>query len=481
MVRTRFAPSPTGFMHLGNLRTGLYTYLYARKMGGTFILRIEDTDQERQVEGATEAIYTGLRLAGITWDEGPDVGGPVGPYIQSERRKLYAQYAFELVEKGGAYVCFCTNDELEERRSACEAQGQTFKYDKKCLHLDKEEVARRMADEPFVIRQNTPTQGMASFDDAIFGHIEVPCDTLDDMVLLKSDGLPTYNFANVVDDHLMGITHVLRGSEYLSSTPKYNLLYEHFGWQKPEYVHLPLILADGGARKLSKRKGDPSFEDLLDQGYLPQAVVNYIALLGWSPGDDREFFTLQELCQAFSLRGLSKSPSVFDGEKLRWFNANYIRHLSPEAYANAALPYLQNTAFAALSCDKQALLLELFQPRTEILPDVLRLMAPFEEMVEDFPLELYENKKMKTDAVVAKTALAIAQNVLQNNSFERQSLHDELIAAAAAASLKNGQLLWPLRVALSGRESTAGGAMELCFVLGKEETLRRLGLSMARF
>ena len=363
-VRTRFAPSPTGYMHLGNLRTALYTYLFARRNGGKFILRIEDTDQEREVPGAVELIYKSLATAGLTHDEGPDVGGPCGPYVQSERRDLYLPWAKKLVESGHAYYCFCTKERLDEARAEAERRGETFKYDKHCLHMPKEEVQRRLdAGEPYVIRQNVPTEGKAGFDDVIYGHVEVDCDTLDDSVLIKADGLPTYNFANVIDDHLMGITHVMRGNEYLSSAPKYNLLYEAFGWEPPKYVHLTPVMANA-QRKLSKRKGDPSFEDLLNEGYLTEAIINYLALLGWSPRGEREFYTLKELEQVFDLEGLSKSPSIFDTVKLNWFNAEYIRKLTPEEYLERATPWL-NRALDPAKFDYKRLG-ELLQSRTEV-------------------------------------------------------------------------------------------------------------------
>ena len=376
-VRTRFAPSPTGYLHLGGLRTALYTYLFAKKNGGKFILRIEDTDQEREVPGAVDLIYQSLRAAGLDYDEGPDVGGDYGPYIQTQRRDIYPKYAWELVEKGGAYPCFCTKEEIDAARKAAEAKGETYKYDKRCMHIPLEEAKRRIAaGEPYVIRQNVPTTGKASFDDILYGHVEVDCDTLDDNVLIKADGLPTYNFANVVDDHLMRITHVMRGTEYLSSAPKYNLLYEAFGWTPPIYVHLPVVMKDA-SRKLSKRYGDPSFEDLLAMGYLKDAIINFIALLGWSPKDtDNEFFTLDELVKAFDEHGLNKSPSIFDMNKLTWFNAEYMRRLPFEEYYEKALPWLTRV----LPADRFDLrrLAELLQGRTEVLsrlPEMVDFLA----------------------------------------------------------------------------------------------------------
>ena len=340
-VRTRFAPSPTGYLHLGGLRTALYTYLFARRNGGKFVLRIEDTDQEREVPGAVDLIYQSMHLAGLSYDEGPDVGGPYGPYIQSQRKEIYREYAWKLVELGAAYPCFCTKERLDEARKAAEARGETFKYDKHCLAIPLSEAKERIAaGEPYVIRQNVPTSGKCGFDDALFGHIEVDCATLDDNVLLKADGMPTYNFANVVDDHLMHITHVMRGTEYLSSAPKYDLLYDAFGWEKPVYVHLPVVMKDQ-TRKLSKRYGDPSFEDLLRQGYLRDAIINFIALLGWSPRNDREFFTLSELEEVFDLEGLNKSPAIFDVNKLTWMNGEYVRKLPFETYYELAMPWFE--------------------------------------------------------------------------------------------------------------------------------------------
>ena len=474
-VRTRFAPSPTGYMHLGNLRTALYTYLFARRNGGKFILRIEDTDQEREVPGAVELIYKSLATAGLTHDEGPDVGGPCGPYVQSERRDLYLPYAKQLVESGHAYYCFCTKERLDEARAEAERRGETFKYDKHCLHLSKEEIQRRLdAGEPYVIRQNVPTEGKAGFDDVIYGHVEVDCDTLDDSVLIKADGLPTYNFANVVDDHLMGITHVMRGNEYLSSAPKYNLLYEAFGWEPPKYVHLTPVMANA-QRKLSKRKGDPSFEDLLNQGYLTEAIINYLVLLGWSPRGEREFYTLKELEQVFDLEGLSKSPSIFDAVKLNWFNAEYIRKLAPEDYLERATPWL-NQVLDPQKFDYRRLG-ELLQSRTEVfnqLPEMVGFLAELPE----FSAELYVNKKQKSTLESSARALELVRPVLESISdWTEAELHDRVMAVIPDSGMKNGQVLWPLRIAISGRMSTPGGAFEIAYLLGKDETLRRVALA----
>ena len=477
MVRTRFAPSPTGYMHLGNLRTALYTYLYARRMGGTFILRIEDTDQEREVPGAVEKMYRSLEMAGLDHDEGPDVGGEYGPYIQTQRRHIYPKYAKELIERGGAYYCFCTKEHLDEARAAAEARGETYKYDKHCLHLPKEEVeARLAAGEPHVIRQNVPLSGQAGFDDALYGHVTVDCSTLDDNVLIKADGLPTYNFANVVDDHLMGITHVMRGSEYLSSAPKYNLLYEGFGWTPPIYVHLPVVMRDA-TRKLSKRYGDPSFEDLLDQGYLKEAIINFIALLGWSPRSEQEFFTIDELIEKFDLEGLNKAPSIFDTVKLRWFNAEYMRKTSPEAFEQMAAPWLAK-ALDPAKFDFHRLS-ELLHGRTEVLSDLPGMVGFLAEMPEFSP-ELYVHKKMKCDVEVAKTALTAMLPVVESVApWTEEARHEKLMAAIQESGMKNGQVLWPLRVAISGQASTPGGAIEIAYLLGREETLARLRRSIA--
>lgn len=472
MIRTRFAPSPTGYLHLGGLRTALYTYLFARKNGGKFILRIEDTDQEREVEGAVELIYKSLRQAGLYYDEGPDVGGDYGPYIQTERRDLYLPYAMQLVESGAAYPCFCTKEELQQRRDAATQKGEQWKYDKHCLTLSKEEALRRMqSGESCVIRQNIPLTGTASFDDALYGHVEAPCDTLDDNVLIKADGLPTYNFANVIDDHLMGITHVMRGTEYLSSTPKYNLLYGAFGWQAPTYIHLSPVMKDA-SRKLSKRYGDPSFEDLLAQGYVRDAVINFIALLGWSPGDEREFFTMDELVEAFDLKGLSKAPAIFNTEKLVWFNHEYITRMPFEEYLEMAAPWFDK-ALAGKGIDYRRLA-ELMHTRTEVfdrVPDMVRFLAE----LPDYEVELYSHKKMKTDAEVALRVLKLARPALAAlTDFSEDAVKDVLMNLAAQNELKTGQMMWPVRIAISGLLSTPGGATEIAYLLGKEETLRRI-------
>ncbi len=477
-VRTRFAPSPTGYMHLGGMRTALYTYLFTRKYGGKFVLRIEDTDQARYVEGATEVIYRTLRDIGLTWDEGPDVGGAYGPYIQSARKDMYLPYAKQLVEQGKAYYCFCTNEALEARRAAAAERGETFKYDKHCLNIPREEAERRIAaGEPYVIRQNVPTSGEASFDDVIFGHIAVDCAELDDMILIKADGMPTYNFANVIDDHTMGITHVLRGSEYLSSTPKYNLLYEAFGWEKPVYIHLTNIMRDA-THKLSKRTGDAYYEDYIGKGYLMEAIRNYVALLGWNPGDEREFFTMDELIEAFSLEGLSKSPAIFDVNKLTWMNAEYIRRLSGEAFTQHALPYYEKAGVAHMD---RAVLARILQPRVETFAQIPEMVDFLARLDADYSVELFTNKKSKTNPDVARDVLcAVLPALSALPDWTEEAIHDLLIGMAAERGLKNGTLLWPVRIALAGKQVTPGGAIEIAVLLGREEALRRLALGLTK-
>ncbi len=471
-VRTRFAPSPTGFMHLGGVRTALYNYLYAKKMGGKFILRIEDTDQERFVEGATQVIYDTLKGCGMDWDEGPDVGGEYGPYVQSERKELYLPYAQQLVEKGAAYYCFCTKEEVEERRAAAEARGEVFKYDKHCLQLSREEVQAKLdAGLPYVIRLNCPTEGESTYDDVVFGHISFPNDTLDDMVLIKADGMPTYNFANVIDDHLMGITHVMRGMEYLSSTPKYNLLYNAFGWEIPQYVHLTTVMRDA-QHKLSKRDGDAYYSDFIEKGYLKEALINYLALVGWNPGDDREFFTMDELVEAFDIHRLNNSPGIFDVTKLTWMNAQYISRMDFEEYLKMATPWFDRV-LAGKNIDYRRLA-ELMQGRTEVfnrIPDMVSFLA---EMPE-YDNALYCHKKMKCDEAVARENITLMLPVLEGiQDWTEQNLHDTVMAAIAEAGKKNGAVLWPLRIAISGLANTPGGAFEIAYLLGRDETLRRL-------
>lgn len=477
-VRTRFAPSPTGYMHIGNLRSALYTWLYARHHGGRFILRIEDTDQNRYVEGATEVIYRTLKSIGMDWDEGPDVGGEYGPYVQSERKDMYLPYAQRLVEMGKAYYCFCTNEELDGRRKAAADRGETFKYDKHCLHLPKEEVERRLAaGEPYVIRQNVPEQGEASFDDAIYGHISVDCSELDDMILIKADGMPTYNFANVIDDHTMGITHVMRGMEYLSSTPKYNLLYDAFGWEKPVYIHMTSIMRDA-QHKLSKRDGDAYYEDFIAKGYLKEAIINYVALLGWNPGDDREFFTLDELIDAFDVSGMSKSPAIFDVAKLTWMNAEYIRRMSEAEFDAAAAPWYERSGIGHMD---KSLLRRILQPRLEIFSQMADITDFLVKMDEQFDLALFTNKKSKTNPEISASVLDMAIPELELlPSWDEESLHGCLIGMAEANGMKNGTLLWPVRIGMAGKAVTPGGAIEIACLLGREESLRRLKLSRDR-
>lgn len=477
-VRTRFAPSPTGYMHLGNLRSALYTFLFARHNGGKFILRIEDTDQARYVDGATDVIYRTLRDIGMDWDEGPDVGGNYGPYIQSERKDMYLPYAKQLVDAGKAYYCFCTKEELDARREAAAARGETFKYDKHCLHMPKEEIERRIAaGEPYVIRQNVPESGEASFDDIIYGHIAVDCAELDDMILIKADGMPTYNFANVIDDHTMGITHVMRGNEYLASTPKYNLLYDAFGWEKPVYIHMTPIMRDA-QHKLSKRDGDAYYEDFLAKGYLKEAIVNYVALLGWNPGDEREFFTMEELAEAFSVEGMSKSPAIFDVNKLTWMNAEYIRRLSPEEFTAHALPYYEQAGVAGMD---HAVLCRILQPRTEVFTQIPGMVDFLAKLDADYSIELFTNKKSKTNPEVAKTVLAQVIPALSAlPDWTEESIHTLLLGMAAEQGMKNGTLLWPVRIAMAGRQVTPGGAIEIAALLGREEALRRLSFGLAK-
>ena len=473
-VRTRFAPSPTGYMHVGNLRTALYTWLIARNAGGTFILRIEDTDQGRLVEGATDVIYRTLAECGLDHDEGPDVGGPVAPYIQSQRRDTYGKYAKLLAEKGHAYYCFCEKCESEEDSGDFERAADPCRD----LPLDQA-LARVEAGEPYVIRQKIPQEGSTTFHDAIFGDITVENKTLDDQVLLKRDGLPTYNFANVIDDHLMGITHVVRGSEYLSSAPKYDLLYRAFGWDVPVYVHCSPVMRDA-QNKMSKRHGDPSYEDLRAQGFLTEAILNYVALLGWSPRGDiaeQEVFSLQELAKAFDLAGMSKSPAIFDIEKLTHFNAIYLRAMTPEAFADAARPYIRQAVQREdISVDDIAALL---QARCEKLTDIPEKVDFFQALPE-YDAELFTNKKSKTNAEVSKAMLEAAIPALEAISdWTADAIHDTLIDLAAKLEVKNATLMWPVRIAAAGKLVTPGGAVEICHLLGKDETLRRLCLGLA--
>ena len=470
-VRTRFAPSPTGYMHVGNLRTALYTWCIARHFGGKFILRIEDTDQNRLVEDATAVIYKTLTDCGLDWDEGPDVGGPVAPYIQTERRDLYLPYAQLLVERGHAYYCFCEKSESEDDTGF-------ERSDDPCRTLSVEEVQRRLeAGMPYVIRQRIPHEGTTTFHDEIFGDITAPNKDLDDQVLIKRDGLPTYNFANVIDDHLMGITHVVRGSEYLSSSPKYNLLYEGFGWDIPKYVHCSPVMRDT-QNKMSKRHGDPSYEDLLEKGYLREAVVNYVALLGWSPRGEREIFNIRELADAFDLAGISKSPAVFDINKLTYFNSEYIRAMSPEEFAAVAEPYIrQAVKNSAIDPDAIAALLH---QRTEVLTDIPGKLGFFDAL-PDYDTDLYIHKKSKTDKTSSLEMLHAAFPVLEAiDIWNDESIHAALVELAEKLEVKNAKLMWPVRIAVTGTAVTPGGAVEICRILGKEETLRRMRDGMER-
>jgi glutamyl-tRNA synthetase, bacterial family len=477
-VRTRFAPSPTGYMHVGNLRTALYAYLMAKHYDGTFILRIEDTDQERQVEGAVDIIYNTLRETSLLWDEGPDIGGPVGPYVQSERMDIYKKYAEELIEKGHAYYCFCTKERLEEMNAIQKAAGKITKYDGHCRALTKEEIKAKIeAGETYVVRQRIPDKGIAGFDDIIFGHIEVDVTTLDDQVLLKADGMPTYNFANVVDDHLMEISHVMRGTEYLSSAPKYNLLYEAFGWEIPYYLHCPPVMRDA-THKLSKRHGDASYEDLISMGYLKEAVLNYIALLGWSPGGEREIFNVEELVEVFNEKNINKSPSIFDMNKLRFLNGEYIRKMTPEAFEEAIKPYVDPVVKASTA--DRTLLASVLQLRCEALGDI-PAQVDFIDELPDYDVEMYTHKKMKTDPETAKVALEAMLPVLESlEVFDKDTIHEALFALIEKMEVKNGYILWPLRVAVSGKEFTPGGGVELAAILGKEETIKRIKIALEK-
>ncbi len=477
-VRTRFAPSPTGYMHIGNLRTCLYEYLIARVNGGTFVLRIEDTDQERFVEGAMDAVFNTLEMTGIGYDEGPGKEGKCGPYIQSQRRKIYKRYAEKLVKMGKAYYCFCTKERLESLKADEETLGASLNYDRHCRNLSEEEIkANLAAKKPYVIRQKMPTEGTTTFTDLVYGDITVDNKTLDDQVLLKSDGLPTYNFANVVDDHLMGITHVVRGNEYLSSTPKYNLLYEAFGWKIPVYIHCPPIMKDAH-QKLSKRNGDASFMDLVEKGYLVDAILNYIALLGWSPRGNEEFFTLKELEKEFSLEGLSKSPAIFDIEKLKWMNGEYIRRLSPEEFRKTADKWLREGLGEALYANEAVVekVAALVQQRSVILSDIPDRIGFLKELPE-YGTAIYCHKKMKTDEAISLNALKLTAEYLKGyaGAWVSGDIYAGLCELASASGLKNSQILWPLRTALSGLDVSPGGATELAEILGKEETLRRIG------
>lgn len=472
-VRTRFAPSPTGFMHIGNLRTALYAYLFAKHNDGDFILRIEDTDQERYVEGAVDLIYSTLKKAGIEHDEGPDKDKGFGPYVQSERKPLYKEYAEKLVELGGAYYCFCSKERLD---SLADENG-VRKYDKHCLHLSKEEVQKKLAaGEPYVIRQNIPPEGQSRYEDMVYGRITVDFEDLEDQILLKSDGMPTYNFANVVDDHLMGITHVIRGTEYLSSTPKYNLMYDAFGWERPQYMHLPPIMKDQ-TRKLSKRYGDANFEDFLKKGFLPEAIVNYIALLGWSPKNNTEKMTMQELIDSFNVEGINKSASIFDEVKMRWLNGQYIRELSDEKFDELAFPYFEQSKVKGLYDYKK--LGRILKGRVETFGDIPEAVSFLAEYGE-FDTKLFENKKSKSDESTAKICLEAALSVVNDiKEWNNDSLFEAFGGLCEGLGVKKNTMFWAIRVAISGRDVTPGGATELADVLGRKETEKRMKFAIS--
>ena len=477
-VRTRYAPSPTGSMHVGNLRTALYEYLVAKSQGGTFVLRIEDTDRERYVEGAVDIIYNTLKSAGISHDEGPDVGGDFGPYVQSERKDMYLPYAQQLIDDGKAYRCFCTKERLEKLQEDSVGGG----YDRHCRDIPKEESDRLAAQGvPFVIRQKMPLEGSTTFEDAVYGSITVENSELQDQILIKTDGYPTYNFANVIDDHTMGITHVVRGSEYLSSTPKYNLLYEAFGWEIPTYIHLPLIMGkdeDGNVSKLSKRHGSTSFEDLVKEGYLPQAIINYIALLGWCPKDNQEIFSMDELIGVFSVDGISKSPAIFDYDKLEWMNGEYIKNMTLDEFAAVAEPYLkQGIKNESIDLKKVAAILQQRVTRLTQIPD----MVSFFDVQPEYEKELFVNKKSKTNLENSPVVLQMVIDKLKAlESWDHDSIHDCLINLAQEQGLKNGTVMWPARIAVSGKTVTPGGAIEILDILGREEAIGRMEKGLAK-
>lgn len=475
-VRTRFAPSPTGYMHVGNLRTALYAYLLAKSLNGKFILRIEDTDQERLVPGAVDVIYKTLKATGLFWDEGPDIGGDFGPYVQSERMDIYAKYAKQLVESGHAYYCFCNKERLEEMRMLQKFSGELSKYDGFCRHLTPEQVEEKLkAGMPYVIRQKIPESGQTKFEDEVFGNITVENSSLDDQVLIKADGMPTYNLANVIDDHLMGITHIIRGNEYLSSAPKYNLLYQAFGWEIPKYIHCSPVMKNQ-SEKLSKRNGDASFEDLVQKGYLEPAIINYIALLGWSPKSEQEIFSLDELVHEFKISGISKSPAIFDIKKLNYINSHYIKQLSPTEFLTKAKPFIQQTVKRA-DVDFE-LIASTLQTRTEFLSDIPQ-QVDFIDSLPDYSTDLFVSKKMKT---TKESSLAVLVDVLpifkDINDYSVPNLHNILMQYIEKCGAKNGFVLWPIRTALSGKQFTPGGAIELAAILGKNDAVERIELAI---
>ena len=471
-IRTRYAPSPTGRMHVGNLRTALYAYLIAKHEDGDFILRIEDTDQGRYVEGAVDIIKRTMADTGLIEDEGPDKDGGVGPYVQSERMRagIYGKYAQELIDKGQAYRCFCTPERLASLTQVVEGKEISV-YDKHCLHLSREEIEKNLAEgKPYVIRQNNPTEGTTTFHDELYGDVSVENKELDDMILIKSDGYPTYNFANVVDDHLMGITHVVRGNEYISSSPKYNRLYEAFGWDIPKYIHCPLI-TDEDHHKLSKRSGHSSYEDLIEQGFLPEAVVNFIALCGWSPDSDREIFSLKELVEIFDYHRIGKAPSVFDYQKLRWMNGEYLKAMDPDRFYEMAEPYLKKALTKDLDLRKIA---EMVRTRIEIFPDIAEMVDFFEEL-PDYDISPFTHKKMKTSA---ESSLAVLEELVpileEQDAFTNDALFAAMKAYIQEKGFKNGYVLWPVRIAVSGKQTTPAGATEIMEILGKEESIARI-------
>ncbi len=471
-VRTRFAPSPTGYLHIGGLRTALYGYLYAKKHGGDFILRIEDTDTARYVDGSVQIIYDTLRDSGIMYDEGPDVGGNYGPYIQSERKDLYLKYAKELIEKGGAYYCFCDKERIESLKD----EDGNLRYDKHCLKLKKEEIEKNLAEgRPYVIRQNIPEHGVGTYHDLVYGDISVDYKDIEDGILIKSDGMPTYNFANVVDDHLMGITHVIRGTEYLSSTPKYNLMYDAFGWERPEYIHLPPIMKDA-QHKLSKRNGDASYEDFVKKGFVKESIVNYIALLGWSPKTNTEKMSLKELTENFSLDGINKSPSIFDETKMRWLSGEYIKEMDEQKFKELALPFLKaSKVYGKYDEDK---LLSLVRTRIQIFSEIPEKLDFLEEFGE-YDRALFVNEKQKSSEELAKNVLPKIKERLESiTDWTNAELFAALVGLSAELEIKKQAVLWISRIAITGKSATAGGATEIAELLGKEETLKRIDFSI---
>lgn len=478
-TRTRFAPSPTGYMHIGNLRTALFEYLIAKHDDGDFLLRIEDTDQERQVEGAEEMIYKTLKECGLQWDEGPDIGGDYGPYVQSERLPMYKGYAEELIKLGGAHYCFCSEEEIQAQRDEAESLGLSFKFDDPCKHLSLEEIQAKLdAGDSYVVRQTIKNVGETSFDDEVYGHIEFDGDLLDEQILLKSDGFPTYNFANIIDDHQMEISHVVRGNEYLSSTPKYNLIYDAYGWERPTYVHVPPVMKDEH-HKLSKRNGDASFQDLVAKGYLPEAIINYLALLGWSPETEQEIYSLPALIKEFKVSRISKSPAIFDIDKLTWMNGLYLRNMDEKTYFETVRPYLEKSVKNGY--DLKAIS-KIIQPRIDHL-DQIEEAIDFFDALPDYDLEMYKHKKMKTTKEIAlKSLLQVKEELekIDENDWNEEVIHSTLLALPKKMEMKNGQVLWPVRTALSGKQFTPGGAIEIAYILGKEEALARIQIGIDR-